>query len=620
MLDELVRPAHADDWGCDFLFREVLDDRAAEPVVQHVVFHRADDLAAAREELDHRGVERLDPARVDDGGRDPHFFERRGRFQSRLAHVAERDDRGARTVAEDLGFSDLEDLGLFLRDNSGARAAGIADRDRALVVVDHRPEHVHKLVLVFRLHVDQARNRAQEADVKKPVMGRAVVAGEPGPVHAERHVEVLQGQVVDDHVVGPLHERAVDREKRLHPPHGEAAREDRRVFLGDAHVKKAIRVPLGKPHEPGAGRHGGGDGGDLVVVVGKIGERGSENLGIRRGRRGGRLAGVEMEFPEPVELVWPLERRGVAFALLGQDVEDDRVVLGLQKFERLGEEGGVVPVDRAVIPDAEILEDHAGGKEVFQPDLGLVREFAGAFSGDPLDELRGLVVEVGVGGIRHQAVEILGHGPDIFRDRPLVVVEDDDQALRRRGHVVQGLEADPAGERPVARHADDMLVAAQHVPRGRHPQPGGERRPGMAGPVGIVLALGAEQEPVQPLVLADRRKPFVTAGQQLVDIALVAHIENQLVLRRLEHPVESDRQLDHSEVRPEVAAGRREDADQLPADLRGQLRHGIGRKRLDIGGGGNASEDGSRLWCGHGVRCPAPRSLSIPPRPAHRAR
>ena len=62
---------------------------------------------------------------------------------------------------------------------------------------------------------------AQIADVEEAMVRRAVVAAEAGAVHAQPDVEVLQRHVVDDHVVGALHEGRIDRQERLHPLHSQ---------------------------------------------------------------------------------------------------------------------------------------------------------------------------------------------------------------------------------------------------------------------------------------------------------------------------------------------------------------------------------------------------------------
>ena len=81
-----------------------------------------------------------------------------------------------------------------------------------------------------------------------------------------------------------------------------------------------------------------------------------------------------------------------------------------------------------------------------------------------------------------------------------------------------------------------------------------KRRAGVAGAVAVVLALGAQQEAVEPLILAHGVEAVAAAGEELVDVALVADIEDEFVLRRLEDAVQGDGQFDDAEIRPEVAA------------------------------------------------------------------
>ena len=126
--------------------------------------------------------------------------------------------------------------------------------------------------------------------------------------------------------------------------------------------------------------------------------------------------------------------------------------------------------------------------------------------------------------------------------------------------VVQRLVADAAGEGGVARDDDDVLVRAAQVAPDGHAERGGERGAGVARAVAIVLALGAEEEAVQALVLPHGVDAIEPAGEHLVDVALVADVEDELVLRRVEDAMERDGQLDDAEVRPEMAAGLREDA------------------------------------------------------------
>jgi hypothetical protein len=65
-----------------------------------------------------------------------------------------------------------------------------------------------------------------------------------------------------------------------------------------------------------------------------------------------------------------------------------------------------------------------------------------------------------------------------------------------------------------------------------HAQGGGERGAGVAGAVAIVLALGAQHEAVQAAGLADGVEAVAAAGEDLVDVGLVADVEEELVLGR----------------------------------------------------------------------------------------
>ena len=110
-------------------------------------------------------------------------------------------------------------------------------------MVGHGPEHVDELVLVLRLHEDPVGDVAEVADVEEPVVSGPVVAREPATVHAEPHRQFLQGHVVNDHVVGPLHEGRVDGQEGLESLRGETAGKQGGVFLGDPDVVVAACSP-----------------------------------------------------------------------------------------------------------------------------------------------------------------------------------------------------------------------------------------------------------------------------------------------------------------------------------------------------------------------------------------
>ena len=88
----------------------------------------------------------------------------------------------------------------------------------------------------------------------------------------------------------------------------------------------------------------------------------------------------------------------------------------------------------------------------------------------------------------------------------------------------------------------------------------------------VVLALAALGEARQPAGLAQRADAVAPAGDDLVRIGLVADVPDQAVARRVEHPVQRDRQLDDAEAGAEMPAGDRDGVDRLPSQLVGELR------------------------------------------------
>ena len=90
------------------------------------------------------------------------------------------------------------------------------------------------------------RDVPEITDVEQTVVGRSVVAAQPGAVHAKPHVQFLNGHVVDRHVVSALEKCGIDREKRCQTLRRNAACEKRRVFLCDTDVEITRWVRLGE--------------------------------------------------------------------------------------------------------------------------------------------------------------------------------------------------------------------------------------------------------------------------------------------------------------------------------------------------------------------------------------
>ena len=98
----------------------------------------------------------------------------------------------------------------------------------------------------------------------------------------------------------------------------------------------------------------------------------------------------------------------------------------------------------------------------------------------------------------------------------------------------------------------------------------------MAGAVAVVLALRAEQEAVQSAVLAHGVESLPPSGEKLVDVTLMADVEDEFVLGGVENPVQRDGQFDYAQIRAEMPADGvgivlGEDADEFLADFLGEF-------------------------------------------------
>src|SRR5579884_4155800 len=83
----------------------------------------------------------------------------------------------------------------------------------------------------------------------------------------------------------------------------------------------------------------------------------------------------------------------------------------------------------------------------------------------------------------------------------------------------------------------------------------------------VVFAFRPLGETRQSAALPYGADAVASAGQDLVRIGLVTDIPDHFVLRRVEHVVQRDRQLDDTETRTEMAAGYCDSADRLRAEF-----------------------------------------------------
>lgn len=155
-----------------------------------------------------------------------------------------------------------------------------------------------------------------------------------------------------------------------------------------------------------------------------------------------------------------------------------------------------------------------------------------------------------------QCAQVLVDAAMVFGDGHFVVVDHDEDAGAEFGCLVESFEGFAAGEGAVADDGDDVLVGAFEVTG--FLQTGGQTDGG--GGVanlkivvfGTLCGRGIAGNGVH--VFEGAEKTEGATGEHLVGVGLVADIEHEFVLRRVENVVEGHGGFHETEVRSDVAA------------------------------------------------------------------
>ncbi len=268
-----------------------------------------------------------------------------------------------------------------------------------------------------------------------------------------------------DLIVAALQEGRIDRRERFHAVCRKAGGERHSMLFGNAHIEMAVREFLGENVGRCAGRHGSRDRANLVVSFSEFRQGLAKHFLViwRLGFWLRLLAGDYGELRDPVIFVRRIFGRRIAFALLGNDVDQDRAVLHrfhiLENREKRIE---IVTIDRPDIIEAEFLEQRAAHGKAAQI---LLRAPGRTFQPDRRDHFFGDPTQTAIGPRRYEFRQVIAHRADRRRNRHVIIVQDYDQAGFVRAGIVHGLIGHASRHGSVTNHADNMRVAALQVAR-----------------------------------------------------------------------------------------------------------------------------------------------------------
>ena len=222
-------------------------------------------------------------------------------------------------------------------------------------------------------------------------------------------------------------------------------------------------------------------------------------------------------------------------------------------------------IERAIIGEPKLLKEHGGPQHALGSFFRLAHHLPGSLAAQLFQQARRGIVQIGVALVGNDLVQVIGDRAHVAVDGPFVVVQYHDQAFGLLGYIVQRLETYAIGERRIAGERDDVLSGTGQIARHRHAQRGRERGAGVAGAVAVMIAFRAQGEAIQPARLAHGSETAAPAGEQFVDVGLVADVKDKPVRRSVEDVVHGQRELYDAQVRPQVATRLRQHADQLLA-------------------------------------------------------
>jgi hypothetical protein len=155
--------------------------------------------------------------------------------------------------------------------------------------------------------------------------------------------------------------------------------------------------------------------------------------------------------------------------------------------------------------------------------------------------------------------------------------------------VVERFERHATGQRAIADNGENRLLASASVSRQRDAERHREGIGRVAGVKGIKRRLTSLGESAYAAVLAKRREALSAARDELVDIRLMPHVEDDAIRRTIESAMNPQGKLDDSEVWGQMATGLRYRRNKLFANLGGKLGKLSDVKGLDV------------AWCLYGI-------------------
>src|SRR5574344_114029 len=204
-------------------------------------------------------------------------------------------------------------------------------------------------------------DRSQKGHIKCTVVSGAVFSNQTGTVQTENHIQLQQGHIVNQIIIGPLEESGIDVTEWQHSFFGHSAGKSYGMSFGNADIKGALGHGFHHDVHGTSGGHGGSNTYYLIILTGKLQQSFSEYV-LKAGRFAGCVlyetfsrGGVEHAWCMPFRSLFL--GRGKTFSLDGMDVKDARTLHFLDAAQHPDQIFHVVSVYRAEITEVQSFEN-----------------------------------------------------------------------------------------------------------------------------------------------------------------------------------------------------------------------------------------------------------------------
>ena len=154
----------------------------------------------------------------------------------------------------------------------------IADGKGTLVGQLGRVHQTAQFMLVHGRGYGQVRNGAKVSQVEGSMVRRAILAYQTGAIETKHHGQLQYGHIVNNVVVGALHERGVDVTEGLQSFFGQSGREGDGMAFGYTYVESTVGHSFHQDVHRTTTGHGGCHSHNALVFTGQLEQRTSEDI------------------------------------------------------------------------------------------------------------------------------------------------------------------------------------------------------------------------------------------------------------------------------------------------------------------------------------------------------